>query len=71
MKKVTQQDGQSANIVSENLEKLKELFPDAFSEDSVDFEVLRQLLEMLQDWMRARRSTGSIGMERKKPARLH
>lgn len=44
MQNVTQQDGQSADIVSENIEKLKELFPDAFTEDGVNFDVLRQLL---------------------------
>ncbi len=44
MQNVTQQDGQSADIVSENIEKLKELFPDAFAEDGVNFDVLRQLL---------------------------
>ena len=34
----------SADIVADNLEKLKALFPDAFTEGKVDFEVLRQLL---------------------------
>lgn len=44
MKKVTNHDGQSADIVTENIEKLKELFPDAFTEGGVNFDVLRQLL---------------------------
>jgi len=44
MKKVTPKDGQSANIVDENIERLQELFPDAFTENGVDFAVLRQLL---------------------------
>ena len=44
MDKVTLQDGQSADIISENIDKLKELFPDAFSEGGVNFDVLRQLL---------------------------
>ncbi len=44
MDKVTLEDGQSANIVSENIEKLKEFFPDAFPEGGVNFDVLRQLL---------------------------
>ena len=35
---------QSANIVGENVEKLKALFPEAFAEGKVDFDVLRQLL---------------------------
>lgn len=44
MKNVEFEDGQSADIVSENIEKMKELFPDAFSEGGVNFETLRQLL---------------------------
>lgn len=44
MQKVTEQDGQSANIVDENVEQMKALFPDAFTEGGVDFDVLRQLL---------------------------
>ena len=44
MKKVQPEEGKSADIVSENIKRLKELFPDAFSEGEVDFEVLRQLL---------------------------
>ena len=44
MKKAQPEEGKSADIVSENIERLKELFPDAFSEGGVDFEVLRQLL---------------------------
>jgi adenine-specific DNA-methyltransferase len=44
MKRVQPEEGASADIVSENIELLKELFPDAFSEGGVDFEVLRQLL---------------------------
>ena len=44
MKKVTPQDGQSANIVGKNIEKLKDLFPEAFTEGGVNFEMLRQLL---------------------------
>ena len=44
MQKVQPHEGESANIVTDNIEKLKELFPEAFSEDSINFEVLRQLL---------------------------
>lgn len=44
MEKVNLEDGQSADIVADNIEKLKELFPDAFKEGAVDFETLRQLL---------------------------
>jgi adenine-specific DNA-methyltransferase len=34
----------SADIVAGNIERLRELFPEAFKEDGVDFEVLKQLL---------------------------
>lgn len=44
MEKLTEQDGQSLDVVRENLEALKQLFPEAFTEDGIDFEVLRQLL---------------------------
>lgn len=46
MKKLTLDDSatQSADIVTENIEQLKELFPEAFTEGKIDFEVLKQLL---------------------------
>ncbi len=44
MKKVEPEDGQSTDIVAENIEQLKALFPEAFTEDGVNFETLRQLL---------------------------
>ncbi len=34
----------SADHVAENVAKLKELFPDAFTEGKVDFDVLKQVL---------------------------
>ncbi|MHA6183630.1 site-specific DNA-methyltransferase [Pseudomonas mohnii] len=44
MDKVTLQDGESANIVNENIEQLKGIFPEAFSDGGVNFDTLRQLL---------------------------
>jgi adenine-specific DNA-methyltransferase len=44
MDKMTEQDGASLDIVGENIQALKMIFPEAFTEDKVDFEVLRQLL---------------------------
>ena len=54
MEKMTKQDGKSLDMVNENLEALKAIFPEAFTEDlsasgdgqasGMDFEVLRQLL---------------------------
>ena len=35
---------QSKDIVAENLDRLRELFPEAFTEGKVDFDVLRELL---------------------------
>lgn len=46
MKPLTAADPEtkSADILAENIARLKELFPEAFTEGKVDFEVLKQLL---------------------------
>ena len=46
MKRLTTNDPEtrSADVVAQNLEHLKMLFPDAFTEGKVDFEVFKQLL---------------------------
>lgn len=44
MNKLTEQDGQSLNIIDENIAALQTIFPEAFTEEKVDFGVLRQLL---------------------------
>jgi len=44
MEKMTPQQGRSLDIVNENLQALKAILPEAFTEDGVDFDVLRQLL---------------------------
>lgn len=44
MQKIQPKEGESVDIISENMERMKELFPDAFTESGVNFEVLRQLL---------------------------
>jgi adenine-specific DNA-methyltransferase len=46
MKKLTDQDPEtrSADILAENIAHLNTLFPEAFTEGKVDFEVLKQLL---------------------------
>ena len=46
MKKLTANDPEtcSTDFVAENLEHLKALFPEAFTEGKIDFEVLKQLL---------------------------
>lgn len=43
-------DGYSLNIVKENISKLKEIFPEVFCEDKVDFERLQEVLgEYVED----------------------
>jgi len=37
-------NGQSADIVAENIDQMKELFPEVFSEGKIDFDTLKQLL---------------------------
>ena len=37
-------DGATTDIVGQNMEKLKELFPDVFTDGKVDFDVLRETL---------------------------
>ena len=37
-------EGTSMNIVQDNIEKLKKIFPEIFTEGKIDFEVLKQLL---------------------------
>ncbi|MCO6413228.1 MAG: site-specific DNA-methyltransferase [Thiogranum sp.] len=44
MQRIQPEEGESAAIVSDNIERLKKLFPDAFSEGKLSFDVLRQLL---------------------------
>ena len=46
MKKITANDPEtrSADVIAENIEHLKALFPEAFTEDKIDFEMLKQLL---------------------------
>ena len=46
MKRLTTEDAEtkSPDIVAGNIEQLKALFPEAFTEGKLDFEVLKQLL---------------------------
>lgn len=46
MELITAKDpiAQSADAVNENISRLKELFPEAFTENKIDFTVLRELL---------------------------
>lgn len=44
MKKADLFEGQSLDVLNDNIQHLKEIFPEAFTENGVDFDVLRQLL---------------------------
>ena len=37
-------DGQSKDIVSDNISKLKEIFPEVITENKIDFEILQSIL---------------------------
>ena len=70
MKKIILNDPEtrSADVVAENLEHLKVLFPEAFTEGKIDFAVLQQLLG--ERLMSTRKSTASTGTASGKPGSL-
>jgi len=43
-KNIEKLDGKTLDIVADNINKLKELFPEAFTEGKVDFDVLKEVL---------------------------
>ena len=48
--KIRSLDGKTPDIVEENIQKLRQIFPDVFTEDKVDFEKLQQVLgEYVED----------------------
>ena len=50
MEKLTKQDGASADLLAENIERLREIFPEVFADGCVNFEALKQtqLLEVAE-----------------------
>ena len=44
MKQLTKEDGQSKDMVAENIEKLKQIFPEIVTDGKIDFEVLKEEL---------------------------
>lgn len=44
MQKISLEENQSENLVQQNIEHLKQIFPEVFYEGKVNFETLRQLL---------------------------
>ena len=50
MDKMTEQEGASLDVVGENIQALKNIFPEAFAEDKIDFDALRSCPEESVDW---------------------
>ncbi|MFA7070786.1 MAG: hypothetical protein WC144_08105, partial [Sulfurimonas sp.] len=46
---MTQLDGKSKDLINENIEKLKEIFPEVFSEGKVDFSKLEEELGLFKE----------------------
>ena len=44
MKKLTKEEGASPDVVAENVEALRELFPEVFAEGHIDFDALKETL---------------------------
>ena len=44
MDKLTQADGATPDVVAENIERLRELFPEVFADGHIDFETLKETL---------------------------
>lgn len=66
MKKLTADDPEtrSADVLAENVEQLKALFPEAFAEGKIDFEILKQLLGGTVDGREEKYSLGWHGKRR-------
>ena len=46
---MTQLDGKSKDLINENIEKLKEIFPEVFSEGKIDFSKLEEELGIFKE----------------------
>jgi adenine-specific DNA-methyltransferase len=46
---MTQLDGKSMNIIEQNIEKLKEIFPEVFNEGKIDFSKLEEELGQFKE----------------------
>ncbi|AHF04560.1 DNA methylase N-4 [Marichromatium purpuratum 984] len=44
MKKLTREDGASPDLVADNIERLRELFPEVFADGLIDFDALKETL---------------------------
>jgi len=66
MDKLTQEDGSSMDMVKDNIDKLKEIFPDVFTEGKVDFDALQSVLG---DYVETREERYSFNWHGKAQAR--
>lgn len=66
-KVIAEMDSKSMNIVSDNISKLKELFPEAFTEGRVDFDALK---EVLGEYVDSREERYSFTWNGKSKARM-
>lgn len=64
---MTQLDGKSKDLINENIEKLKEIFPEVFSEGKIDFSKLEEELDFLKK--KVMKDITSLGMENLKQKR--
>ena len=44
MEKLTREDGASPDIVADNIDRLREIFPEIFADGSIDSDALKQTL---------------------------
>ena len=50
MEKLTKEDGESPDLLADNIERLREIFPEVFADGHVDFDALKQTLgEYVED----------------------
>lgn len=49
LKKMTAKDGESKDLIAENIDKLKQLFPEIVTEGKIDFETLKEVLGDFSD----------------------
>ena len=69
MKKVELEDGQSADIISVNIEQLKELFPEAFTEHGEILILCGSCSATPMYWIRAKRKMVLTGTGKRRHVR--
>ena len=56
----TDPETKSADLLAENLDKLKALFPEAFTEGKIDFAVLKQFAFGMIEWHKELSPSGEV-----------